>query len=530
MSNGFKSTREFLSLLYISFIRGSFFYKASLDKRYNLFDTTKFVDDPWPGDIATGKNILNDNIQSGLKTPLEILDFLLYKPVSDEYETYSKYLNSFFWIRDLQAIGGNNSLKSARKLIQVFIQDYRSQSKFWNRRFQWDEGVVGERLTNWILAYSFVAAGSSDDFQKLLFASLNEQYSHLLKSFKGVTNLQSRLLSIKGLLFCQGIMKNRNNRLIKNLFHEISHIIPEIITHNGMIKSRNPTELFNIFRSLIEIKFITKNLNLANIEFAAFEKLSDIVSCIRFLRLGNGEISEFCGDVSSSIDFIKPTRQIVDAAISTIDTSSSLSDLKSLGFERIATKKIIALINTKISGVKSKFNSRNEPGINVFDFEASFGTEKIVNRSDIALIANGFWIKAPLSSRLLSKRKFSQDGVSFEGEMQNFQNELPFAMRREIVLSSGRPNISGIDFIFMEQKYSGRIRFVLNKNCSISKTNETTFLIVLFSKKFKINFKPCDCLKKVLLKNNSIYPSIECLICCNSGDIQIEWMLEQLDN
>ena len=521
----FRSSRERLSSFYVAFIRSSVFYKLSLDKRSNLFDTAKFIDDPWPGDINVGKNIVNNGALIDSKTPLEISDFLLYKPISDEYETSTKYLNSFSWIRDLQVIGGNNSRRYARKLIRAFIYGYQTEKKFWSRKFQWDEGVVGERLTNWILAHSFVAAGASDDFQKAFFSSLNEQYSHLLKSYKGVKNLLVKLLAIKGLVFCQSIMKNKNNRLIKSLLGEMSYIISNIVDNNGMIESRNPTELFNVFRSLIEIKFISKNLN---IDYDT-QSLPNIASCIRFLRLGNGEISEFCGDCKQTIDFIKPSRQIVDAAISTIDPTSTKINPKLMGFDRLATKKIITLINTKISEIKSKFNSEHEPGINIFDFESSFGTDKVINRADIAIASNGFWLKAPKNSRSFSKRKVLQGGIYFEGEMQNLKNGLPFSIRRELTISSTAPNISGTDFIFLDSKYSGKIRFALTKSAVLSKANENGVLISVASRKYKLLFQACEFIKKIIIRS-SPYPTIECLIDCNSGNIQIEWTLAQLDS
>jgi uncharacterized heparinase superfamily protein len=522
--------KRFWDSFYVSFIQSGSFYRFSLDKRSGVFSDEKFIMDPWPGDILNGKNILNGKITTEFSTvPFEIEEFLTYKQICLDFRDCAKYANSFFWMRDLQAIGGNSGRKRARKFISIFIENYRKEKRFWQKDPQWNLAVLGERLCSWIFSYSFVVSGASDEFRKNFLSSLCEQYSHLLKSYRIENNPYSKIVILKGLIFCQFVMKNVNLRILRKLIRELKDAIEQSFDQYGMVVSRNPLEQFDLFRSLIEIRFISKNLDLGLLNDFLSNKLSKMASCVRLLRFGDGGLAQFSGDFKSLESFMILTRQLIDTTVSVVDIKTNGTNIAT-GFDRLATKKSIVIVNTAVSNLKSKFNRFNEPGINIFDFEASFGMDRVIYRSDISMLFDGFRIKANKNSRSFSKKEIKGDGIFFEGEIENNTNNLSFAIRRELFVNANKLQISGTDFVSMREKFVSFIRFVLNEKCNINKVNDKLVLISIGQKQYKLNIIMGQNIKSIIIKDDFTYPSIEIEIeNCNFDNIQIKWDIEQME-
>ena len=167
---GIKRLIRIFNFYRVSFIKNSFLYGISLDKRWSVFDTSKFIADPWAGDPDIGRQILDCSYSpDGNDFPLDIMELF-----SKKNWNKSKYAASFVWLRDMQSLGGNNSRKYARNLIATFIGNYRKTRKFWLNNKTWDYGVTGERIVNWIFSYSFYASGSTDKFQHAVLSSVNQ--------------------------------------------------------------------------------------------------------------------------------------------------------------------------------------------------------------------------------------------------------------------------------------------------------------------------------------------------------------------
>ncbi|MDR2666812.1 MAG: hypothetical protein LBB34_01685, partial [Holosporales bacterium] len=244
--------RKFWDFYKVSFLQSSVLYKFSLSRQHDIFDTTKFITDPWRGDSHVGKAILDDNTFAEGKVA---------DGQHDIFQSENSYMATFAWIRDLQAIGGNNSRKYARNLVAAFIRAYRQRKNFWlNDDFK-DCGVIGERIVNWIFSYSFFASGVSDKFQKEVLSSISEQSSHLLKCYKAEFNMYRRLMALKAILLYFCVMKKSEFRKIKKIVEEINNIVTMYVDNQGIFRGRCPINHFHIFRSLLEIRFMTKILD-----------------------------------------------------------------------------------------------------------------------------------------------------------------------------------------------------------------------------------------------------------------------------
>lgn len=526
MSKGLASLKKFIDTHRVSFAQRSIFYRLSLDKKYSIFDTSKFITDPWSGNSSTGKDILDCNfIPGGIESPINLLEIF-----SGKTNKNISFASGFSWIRDLQAVGGNNSRKYTRNLISTFIINYRKIKKFWIKSKSWEPGVIGERIVNWIFSYSFFASGSNDKFQKEILSSIAEQFSHLLKCYKAVFEPYSRLMALKAIIFCLCSMKTNQQRMIKKIIKEICMVVDENFDNDsGMFLNRNPIDHFNMFRSLLEIRFMAKTLDI-NLPEDFHKKLANMASCVRFLRLGDGGISNHLGYTEYPNSLMVPTRHIIDTALSIVEVKHV--ETKVRGFDRLSTKKTAVVINTKPSDGRSKFNSISEPGINIFDLEASFGTDRLINRSDISVIVGGYRIKLDKNSRSFFKKTGKENTLLFEGETQSQNKFFKFAMRREISIIANKCSLSATDFVFISSPFEASFRFILNKNCEIREVNPKNILITLNKSEYIFNLTACSLEDKQIIisqKSEVAYPSIEILCRSNkSEDVSISWSIESM--
>ncbi len=516
MSEGIERFRNLLYLYKAEFIKNSFFYRLSLNRRSDIFDTSKFIPDPWEGNPDSGKNILNGEFYSLLLNhPIDILNIFSQKKWKE-----SKFISDFFWLRDIQAIGGNSGRKYAQNLISAFISSYKKTRKFWKYDEIWNCATLGERIVNWILSYTFFASGSSDNFQKTLLSSIDEQLSHLLKCYKAEFNPYSKLMALKGIVFCYCVMKFRHKKKIFLLINEICELIDN--ANNSFLKM-SPKDYFHIFRSLLEIRFIVK-INNINLPDLFLTTLSKMAANIRALRLGNGELSMHPRNSNENMLFI-PSSRIIDTALSIVDIKDNAS--LDLGFDRLATKKSTLIINTKTYNMKSIFNPLKEPGINIFEFEASFGMNKLLHRSDISVLYNNHRIKLGKNSQNFSKREIKNNTLLFEGESQFFNNFFKFAFKRELKCFSNFSKLEGRELIFLSKPNTEFfVRFVFNENAELCQTDERGVLVIFSQTAYDFKYIFND---KLSLKIRKLkFPTVEITaISDGKNEIECNWTIEE---
>ena len=516
---GIKRLIRIFNFYRVSFIKNSFLYGISLDKRWSIFDKAKFIADPWAGDPDIGRQILDCSYSPDESDfPLDIMELF-----SKRNWNKSKYAVSFVWLRDMQSLGGNSSRKYARNLIATFIGNYRKTKRFWLNNKTWDYGITGERIVNWIFSYSFYASGSTDKFQHAVLSSINEQFSHLVKCYKSELNPYSRLMALKAILLCYCIMKTNQSKRITRIIREICDLVQDYLP-DAMFENRSPVDTFHVFRSLLEIRFMAKMVGAKLPEDTFGSVLSKMAANVRYLRLGDGGISTLSGNAQTANSVFDPSRRMVDTALSIVDVKDQLVNLKD--FERLSTKKVTAIINTMPREVKS--NSPSEPGINIFDFEASFGTEKLINRADVSIIFNGFRVKLGNNINNYFKKSLKDSALFFEGESHFSNSIFKFAFRREIEVMSDKLQIKGTDFVFLSKGFESSFRFVFNRGIELSQINPKSILISYMKSEYIMTLISGDIAKIHLFQpSESNYPSVEILsVSDGKKEVKLSWSIE----
>lgn len=515
-----------------SFLKGSMFYGLSLDKRPSIFDSKKFINDPWPGNVFHGKDLLagifriDDN-----EVEVDMLDAIACS--NKISPSVLMYVNSFVWMRDLQLVGGNNVRKYSRAIVSRFIENYKGTKKFWSTLPSWELSVTAERIVNWMLSYSFFAMGADDQFQKDVLSSIAEQYSHISKMYKTETNPLIKLMLFKAMFFCLCSMKNNNKRQIKQIINEVEKIVIESLDEFGMYYTRNPNDHFGMFRHLLEIRFMARSHGVDLSKDVFYDRLSKMASCIRLLRLGDGTLSSHPGDMISSASVMNQARShIIDTSLSLVDINYGMEDRGNVvtGFDRISTKKITVIINNKVFDVRSHFNHPREPGINIFDFEASFQTQRLINRSDISiLLKDGYRIKATKNSDPYVRKEIDSKNITCSCEISNLERQFQFAIRRDISISLLNPRLFVSDFVYTSLETDAFIRVTLNKDVYIEQLNNMSAVIKCHKKSYRFSMENAN--SKLLIKNKnvSIYPSIVVVKRLEAGkESQIDWAIEDI--
>ena len=523
-----RSVKDSYNIAKVAFIQRSLFYRFSLDKRSGIFSTEKFITDPWSGNATIGKSILDGRLSiEGSNSKTDILSVLSNSVESTVPEI--QYVNSFTWIRDLQAMGGNNSRKYARRAISTFIDSYKSTKHFWIKSPSWHPAVIGERIVNWMLSYSFFASGSTDKFQREVLSSIAEQFSHLTKVYKAELNPYSRMLALKAIFFCLCSMKSNQARHIRKTLKDICETVCINFDEYVMFVTRNPVDHFNMFRSLLEVRFMAKSSDINLPEDVFYKDLSKMAACVRFLRLGDGCISSHSGDRRSE-SYIVPNQHIVDTALSLVDIQHyNEKSNKVPGFERLSTKKTTIIINTNVRNIKSRFNSPKEPGVNIFDFEASFGLNRLINRSDVSVLLNGFRIKADSKSNCFFKKDVVKNELYFDGEIQQIDGMFNFALRRKIFININKAIIRGTDYAYVIGPCETSFRFALNKACDIESVNSKQTLITLNKKEFLLQINESSGETKTIIQDLN-YPSIEIIVKSETAkEAMCDWSIEELE-
>ncbi|MDR0695456.1 MAG: hypothetical protein LBF56_01630 [Holosporales bacterium] len=524
MQRGLKHLRRAWDFYRISFIKRSVFYRFSLSRKHTIFDTARFITDPWAGDSRVGRAILDSSsyVHAGNETPTDILDSITGK----SHENV-RYAASFAWIRDLQALGGNSSRKYVRNLISLFIARYRRKRRFYIDHDTWSYTIIGERIVNWMFSYSFFASGSNDKFQREVLSSIAEQFSHLVKCYKEELNPYSRLMALKAILFCLCSMKTPHKYKIQRTLDEICEIIEENTDEGGMFGMRSPVDHFHIFRSLIEIRFIARNFGLDLPSSVFTETISKMALVIRFLRLGDGSISQHSGTLTNDNSVFVPSRYMVDTALSVVEIKTY--KIKPYGFDRLETKKATIIVNTESCNSRSKFNNFSEPGINVFDFETSFGDKKLINRADISVVVNNFRIKLNEKAKSFARKGAKDTYVFFEGEARFSSKFFEFTMKREITIFSDRQRVDCADSLRISENADVSIRIVFNRYTDIKEVGKRSVLLGLGKAEyiFSCTASDADDFWTIHVPNSSNYPTIE-IISSLSGhkEIKFEWSVE----
>ena len=313
---------------------------------------------PWPGDAARGRSILGNTIElAGQSVAITHSAW-----DTDAPEPWRAALNSFEWLRDLRAVGGDAARRQARALTAEWLTRYERRGEL-----AWRADIMGARLANWIGFHDFFCASADDAFRTRLFDSMGRQAKSLARALPGDLGGAPLLLAIKGLLATGLCLPGGDGRFAqaeKLLFEEL----PRQILADGCHIERCPSVHAMILEALIDIRALYKT---ARVEMppALQHAIDHMTPALRFYRHGDGRLALFNGSDEGEALMIDTVLTQADAR------GRPLRHAAQAGFDRVTMGRTVVIADTG-GPAPAGFDRTAHAGIG--SFEMSIGRERFI--------------------------------------------------------------------------------------------------------------------------------------------------------
>lgn len=208
--------------------------------------------------------------------------------VSPPNEGWAKALHSFGWLRHLEAAGSDAARDTATRLAVEWTIRNRSGTGV-----AWEPQVIARRIISWMSHASFLLDGTDARIFDAITRSLAAQIARLSSTWADAPTGEMRLQSLIALFLTQLCVAGQERRIPateRAFLHELSK---EILPDGGHV-SRNPAVLIDLVLDLLPLKQCLLARERA-VPPQLSQTLQNMISMLRFMRLGDGKLSRFNG-------------------------------------------------------------------------------------------------------------------------------------------------------------------------------------------------------------------------------------------
>lgn len=475
-----KLPNNILILLFPSFI-----YKILLQKPRNI-ELFQSGSDPWPGDPEKA-NAIFQGTYSFSDTTIRIINKPPWKTVNAPKEWHIE-ANSFEWLRDFKANGGQAARKGCRKLILSWIASFEKWDKL-----TWHPDILSRRILSWCSHGDFILKGADDSFRQIFLNSLARQSRHLEYSWRTSTSDLGTISSISAMLVSHTCFqwKTKTTEILPKLF-EIE--LNNQITTDGCHISRNPSNQLKILRNLIWIKHSLLNTKhiIPPILDVTINRMGSILKSYRY---GDGLLALFHGGYEEN-------RSIITETLATIPKNFLLTTPTSFSsYERLSAGPSIVLVDVGAPSIGAQGENSHA---STLAFEFSIGRERLI--VNCGHRDSGSWKDASRSTaahstctlgnlnsseilpneigktpkKILTHRNEHEGNIWIEAQHDGYLDRLGLFHLRRIYLSSDGTSFRGEDMIKkpasnnISTNYS--LRFHLHQDVRASLTSDGALL------------------------------------------------------
>ncbi len=315
--------------------------------------------DLWAGSAEHGRWLVHSGVFTIGGDTLELHN-ADWQP-EEANDIWIAHINSFEWLRDLRALGGDQGRKAARAMIENWIRCHHN----WDE-VGWRSDILGRRVGNWLAAYDFFGESADSAFQDLFLDSLVRQLRHLSRALPGLLSGLPLLYAIKGLAYGGLTLEGRENYLELALHYLDEQIDKQILSDGGHV-TRNPQALLETIRILIDIRAALRQGGYPGIDKIQ-HGLDRAVPALRFFRHGDGAFALFNGAQKNNPDALKTT--VMQAG----SRARTLNSLPETGYERISMGRSLLLADV---GKPPVWPHDQCAHIAPLSFEFSHGRERV---------------------------------------------------------------------------------------------------------------------------------------------------------
>jgi len=275
-------------------------------------------------------------------------------------EVWYRELQSFDWLRDLQAVATQAARARARKLVLHWLDLHTAIDPR-----PWSSGLVGRRVAAWLSHGEFLLKDADGSFSKRYFQGLALQARHLSRTARSGEDGAERLLAIKGLLYSGLSLPEGERRTQQALKLLESELTRQILPDGGHFE-RSPSAHLAVLRHLIDMRG-----SLIAAGKPSPEELNNAIDrmapMLRAYRHGDGALALFN-------DSIEEEAWLVDLVLAQSGAKGrAQANGPHVGFRRVQAGRTLLISD---QGAPAKYGRRVHAGS--LSFELSAGKERLI--------------------------------------------------------------------------------------------------------------------------------------------------------
>jgi len=340
--------------------------------------------DSWPGNAsqgaALGQGIFGFAGQT-IRDPAP-----LWAPVGAR-PGWVEVLQSFEWLRDLRAAGGEPSRRTGRELLARWIEDNRG----WDP-IGWRPDLIGRRLSAWLSHYEFLGIAADGELRERFLLSVARQASHLSRALPGGLCGSPLLAAITGLIQA-GLVLPRGISLVMRAERLLGREIRRQILPDGGHRERSPAVQLATLRLFTGLRASLSAAN-QNVPPVLDEAIAGLAQVLRLFQHGDGGLALF-NDSNEEEDWL------VDMALARANPTHAgtkglvLKEAPDSGFQRMVANRTLLLVDAGAPPLPG-FDRHAHAG--TLAFEMSVGRERLIVNCGAHAGHGGEWWAAQRST------------------------------------------------------------------------------------------------------------------------------------
>ena len=317
------------------------------------------VPDAWPGRASEGQAIVDGRftlLGRTLANPQPP-----FHPAGAEL-VWQEALNSFGWLVDLRALGGDQARRRARDLVALWIE----QESRWSTA-AWSPAVIGRRLSAWLGHYEFYAVSAEVPFRQALLASIARQARLLCRLLPAGLAGADAIAAIKGLALA-GIACEEGEPWLAQASRLLARELPRQVQVDGGQAERSPTKHLDVLRDLVDLRSAFHTAG-AEPPPALTDAIEQMAPFLRLLLHGDGALAQFNGGGEADALTAELVLQRASAR------QRPLLSAPQSGFQRLQSGRLVVIVD---AGQPPGPGLDRAAAAGTLSFEVSLGRERLI--------------------------------------------------------------------------------------------------------------------------------------------------------
>ena len=288
------------------------------------------IEDPWPGGAEAADRLF----QGRYAFAGEEHRCVGAPPwgLADASPEWTAEINSFDWLRDFRAQGGETARRAARELLRAWLARYPS----WDA-MAWRPDVLGRRVAAWLCHAGFVLEDADEELRAAFLERLVRQARHLHRAARLGPDGVGRVAAAAGLCLAGTAFAGGSGWRERGLEYLGAETERQVLRDGGHV-TRNPSALLEVFGALVRVRGA---LRTGRGEAPAWlqNALDRMAPALRFFRHGDGGLALFNGAHEEAAE-------VVDALIAAADARGRAPRaLADSGFARASAHRVSLIVD-----------------------------------------------------------------------------------------------------------------------------------------------------------------------------------------